>query len=203
MADMIRVLIAEDQKLVSSALATLLSMEEDIEVVAEAGDGQTAIESAMKTLPDIALVDIEMPRRSGLEVTAELTARVPTCKVLILTTFARSGYLKRAIQAGAKGYLLKDAEVSELAAAIRTVQSGGRVMDSNLLLASWEEENPLTPREVDLLRLADTLGTTRELASRVHLSEGTVRNYLSDILSKLGVQTRQEAIRMAQEKGWL
>lgn len=200
---MIRVLIAEDQKLVSSALATLLSMEEDIEVVAEAGDGQTAIESAMKTLPDIALVDIEMPRRSGLEVTAELTARVPTCKVLILTTFDRSGYLKRAIQAGAKGYLLKDAEVNELAAAIRTVHSGGRVMDSNLLLASWEEENPLTPREVDLLRLADTLGTTRELASRVHLSEGTVRNYLSDILSKLGVQTRQEAIRMAQEKGWL
>lgn len=200
---MIRLMIAEDQALVRGALATLLAMEEGIEVVAEAGDGQAAIDLALRERPDVALLDIEMPGQSGLDVVACLARELPTCRCLIVTTFARAGYLQRAVKAGAAGYLLKDAAVSDVASAVRTVHLGGRVMDSQLAAAALTFENPLLPREVDLLRRASQGLTTRELARELFLAEGTVRNYLSDIMAKLGVSSRREAVETARQSGWL
>jgi two-component system response regulator DesR len=199
----IRILIAEDQLLVCEALASLLNMEPDFEVVATAGDGEEAVRLALVHAPDVALVDIEMPKKSGLDVVQELKAKVPGCKTIVVTTFARPGYLQRAVKSGASGYLLKDAQVEEVAAAIRRVHRGEKVMNPSLLMEAWNLENPLSERELEVLRLAAAGLSTREIASACYLSEGTVRNYLSEIMSKLEVETRQEAVRRATERGWL
>jgi two-component system, NarL family, response regulator DesR len=199
----IRILIAEDQLLVCEALASLLNMEQDFEVVATAGDGEEAIRLALLHAPDVALVDIEMPKKSGLEVVQELKAKLPACKTIVVTTFARPGYLQRAVKSGASGYLLKDAQVEEVAAAIRRVHRGEKVMNPTLLMEAWTLENPLSERELEILRLAAAGLSTKEIAAACFLSEGTVRNYLSEIMSKLDVETRQEAVRRATERGWL
>lgn len=196
-------MLAEDQTLVRGALSALLQLEEDMNVVAEAGDGQNAIALALKTQPDIALIDLELPLLSGLEVVKQLAIQLPTCKTLVVTTFARPGYFKRALEAGASGYLLKDAHIEELTTAIRTVYQGGKILTKELLLQAMREENPLTQRELEILLAARRGLTTKEIAQTLFLSSGTVRNYLSEIMSKLQVQTRQDAIRHAEEKGWL
>lgn len=200
---MIRILLAEDQALVRGALATLLDFEDDFAVVATAGDGAEAVKLAMALQPDVALIDIEMPKLSGLEVVEQLRTRVPTCKCIVVTTFARPGYMQRAVKAGACGYLLKDTQVEELAAAIRRIVAGERVMSPALMVAAMESANPLTKREIQVLRLAATGQTTRELARALSLSEGTVRNYLSEVFSKLAASSRQEAIKIAETQGWI
>ncbi len=200
---MIRVLIAEDQKLVLAALSSLLSMEDDILVVANASDGQMAVELALQHRPDVALIDIEMPKQSGLDVVKQLTNQLPTCRCLIVTTFARAGYLQRAVRSGAYGYILKDADVSEIAAAIKTIYHGGKVMDPQLMIEAMASPSPLLQRESELLTLASQGLSTKEMASTLHLSEGTVRNYLSEIMSKLGVASRQAAIDYARQSGWI
>ncbi|QSO51642.1 response regulator transcription factor [Alicyclobacillus curvatus] len=200
---MIRVLIVEDQGLVRGALASLLSLEEDIEVIGEAGDGEEGIRLALRDEPDIALVDIEIPKVSGLDVVETLHRQAPNCRCIIVTTFARPGYLQRAMKAGAMGYMLKDAKVEDLARSIREVYRGGKVINHELMLEAWSQDNPLGDREIVILQLAAQGMATKEIAQSIFLSEGTVRNYLSEIMSKLDVSTRQEAIRMATSKGWL
>ncbi|SIT03646.1 response regulator transcription factor [Alicyclobacillus vulcanalis] len=200
---MIRVLLAEDQGLVSDALATLLTLEGDFDVVAVANDGEEAVVQARAVKPQLALVDIEMPKLSGLEAAERMLRDVPGLGVVLLTTFARPGYLRRALQIGVHGYLLKDGKVEELAAHLRAIVAGQRIFDPALMLAAMETDNPLTPREVDVLRLAREGLSTREMAKRLFLSEGTVRNYLSGALAKLGCDSRHEAIRKADEMGWL
>jgi two-component system response regulator DesR len=200
---MIRVLIAEDQSMVLGALAALLELEVDISVVGRARDGQEALEMALRERPDVLLTDIEMPRMTGLELASELKARGCTAKVVILTTFARGGYLRRALEAGASGYLLKDAPSERLAEAVRRVHQGLRAVDPELALAAWEEPDPLTDRERQVLRLAAEGHSSARIAGEIHLSEGTVRNYLSEAISKLGAENRVEAARIARQKGWL
>jgi two-component system, NarL family, response regulator DesR len=200
---MIRVLIVEDQGLVRGALASLLSLEEDIEVIGEAGDGEEGIRLALQDEPDIALVDIEIPKVSGLDVVETLHRQAPNCRCIIVTTFARPGYLQRAMKAGAMGYMLKDAKVEDLARSIREVYRGGKIINHELMLEAWSQDNPLGDREIVILQLAAQGMATKEIAQSIFLSEGTVRNYLSEIMSKLDVSTRQEAIRMATSKGWL
>jgi two-component system response regulator DesR len=200
---LIRVLIAEDQGMVLGALAALLELEPDIEVVGRARDGQEALEIAGKLRPDVVLTDIEMPRMTGLELAAELKRRGSAARVVILTTFARSGYLRRALDAGAAGYLLKDAPSERLAEAIRRVQAGLRSVDPELAAAAWDDADPLTDRERQVLRLAAEGHPSSRIASELHLSEGTVRNYLSEAISKLGAENRVEAARIARQKGWL
>jgi len=200
---LIRVLIAEDQGMVLGALAALLELEGDIEVVAQAKDGEEALDLAAHHLPDVLLTDIEMPGMTGLELAAAVRKRLPKTRVVILTTFARSGYLRRALSAGAAGYLLKDAPASELAAAVRRVYAGGRAVDPELAAEAWGEPDPLTDRERACLRLAGQGRTSAEIAGQLGLSVGTVRNYLSEAISKLGVGNRVEAARLAREKGWL
>jgi len=200
---MIRVLIAEDQSMVLGALAALLELEPDIEVVGRARDGEEALDLVEKTRPDVVLTDIEMPRRTGLELAAELKRRGSPARVVILTTFARSGYLRRALDAGAAGYLLKDSPSERLAEAIRRVHSGLRSVDPELAAAAWDEADPLTDRERQVLRLAAEGHSSARIASEIHLSEGTVRNYLSEAISKVGAENRVEAARIARQKGWL
>ncbi|MER3553948.1 MAG: DNA-binding response regulator [Meiothermus sp.] len=200
---MIRVLIAEDQGMVLGALAALLELEGDIEVVAQARDGKTALELTQAHVPDIVLTDIEMPSLTGLELAAEIKKLGLGVKVIIVTTFARSGYLRRALEAGASGYLLKDAPSSELADAVRRVYAGGRAIDPALAAEAWGEPDPLTERERKVLKLAGDGGSSAEIAAELGLSEGTVRNYLSEAISKLGASNRVEAARIAREKGWL
>ncbi|HEY0513219.1 MAG TPA: response regulator transcription factor [Thermoanaerobaculia bacterium] len=200
---MIRVLIAEDQGMVLGALAALIELEPDIEVVGRARDGEEALELAAALRPDVVLTDIEMPRRTGLELAAELKRRGNPARVVILTTFARSGYLRRALDAGAAGYLLKDAPSERLAEAIRRVHAGLRAVDTELAAAAWEEADPLTDRERQVLRLAADGQPSARIAAELHLSEGTVRNYLSEVISKLGAENRVEAARIARQKGWL
>lgn len=200
---MIRVVVAEDQRLVRGALAALLDMEDDLQVVAQAEDGEQAVRIAMSLRPDVMLVDIEMPKLSGLEVVAQLARTLPECRTVIVTTFARPGYLQRAISVGASGYVLKDAPLESLANAIRAVYKGEKVFDHHLLVEAWEGGNPLTEREVEVLRALRRGLSTREVASECFLSEGTVRNYVSEILSKLHVENRQEAILAAERKGWI
>jgi two-component system, NarL family, response regulator DesR len=200
---MIRVLIAEDQSMVLGALAALLDLEPDIEVVGRARDGEEALDLVEKTRPDVVLTDIEMPRRTGLELAAELKRRGSPARVVILTTFARGGYLRRALEAGAAGYLLKDSPSERLAEAIRRVHSGLRSIDPELAAAAWEEADPLTDRERQVLRLAAEGHSSARIASELHLSEGTVRNYLSEAISKVGAENRVEAARIARQKGWL
>jgi len=200
---MIRVLIAEDQSMVLGALAALLGLEEDVEVVARARDGREALERARELRPDVVLTDIEMPRMTGLELAAALRQADSPAKVVILTTFARAGYLRRALEAGAAGYLLKDAPAEELAEAVRRVHAGLRAVDPELAAAAWSEPDPLTDRERQVLRLADEGLPNAKIADELHLSEGTVRNYLSEAIGKLGAANRVEAARTARQKGWL
>jgi two-component system response regulator DesR len=201
---LIRVLLAEDQTMVREALASLLALEDDIEVVAQVGRGDEVAAAARAERPDVALLDIEMPGASGLEAAGALRAELPDTRVLILTTFSRPGYLRRAMEQGASGFLLKDAPASELAAAIRRIVAGERIVDPGLAAAALVEgESPLTAREHEVLDAARRHGTVAELAEALHLSPGTTRNHLSAIMGKLGAHSRIEAIRVAEEKGWL
>jgi two-component system response regulator DesR len=200
---MIRVAIAEDQGMVLGALATLLQIEGDISVVSRSKNGADALEAILELKPDIFLTDIEMPEMSGLDVATELKRRRSPTKVIILTTFARAGYLRRALDAGAAGYLLKDMAAEKLADAVRRVQNGLRVIDPELAAEAWVEPDPLTDRERQVLRLAGDGMTSFDIASKLSLSEGTVRNYLSEAISKLGAANRVEAARIARRKGWL
>ena len=200
----IRVVIAEDQAMVLGALAALLEMEDDIEVVARARNGEEALRIVPETRPDVFITDIEMPIHTGLEVAAELKRRNVPVRVIILTTFARAGYLRRALEAGASGYLLKDMPAEQLADAVRRVKSGLRVIDPQLAAEAWSDEpDPLTERERQVLRLAGEGTSTLDVANQLNLSEGTVRNYLSEAISKLGAANRVEAARIARAKGWL
>jgi len=200
---MIRVIVAEDQGMVLGALAALLETEADIDVIALAHDGREAVSLVLEHRPDVLLTDIEMPHLTGLEVAAELKRlKLPT-KVVILTTFARGGYLRRALEAGANGYLLKDSPPDMLANAVRRVHAGLRAIDADLAAEAWSAADPLTDRERQALRFAGEGKTSAEIASTLGLSEGTVRNYLSEAMSKLGASTRVEAARTAREKGWL
>ena len=199
----IRVAIAEDQGMVLGALATLLEIEGDISVVARARNGAEALNAVLTNKPDIFLTDIEMPEMSGLEVAAELKRRSSTTRVIILTTFARAGYLRRALEAGVAGYLLKDMAAEKLADAVRRVQSGLRVIDPELAAEAWVEPDPLTDRERQVLKLAGDGMASFDIAGKLNLSEGTVRNYLSEAISKLGAANRIEAARIARNKGWL
>src|SRR5450755_1698453 len=201
---MIRVLLAEDQAMVRGALAALLSREKDIEVVAEVARGDAVIDAASTSFPDVALLDIEMPGGDGLAAAQALRSALPSCRVVILTTFGRSGYLRRAMDSGAVGFLLKDAPASELASALRRVMNGERVVDPELaLLALSEGNNPLTPREREVLTAALPGISHAEIAARLSLSEGTVRNHLSAAMQKLGTHNRMEAAHLAEQKGWL
>ena len=199
----IRVTIAEDQGMVLGALATLLEIEEDISVIGRARNGTEALNAVLANKPDIFLTDIEMPEMSGLEVAAELKRRRAATRVIILTTFARAGYLRRALEAGVSGYLLKDMAAEKLADAVRRVQSGLRVIDPELAAEAWVEPDPLTDRERQVLRLAGDGMASLDIADKLSLSEGTVRNYLSEAISKLGAGNRIEAARIARTKGWL
>ena len=200
---MIRVVIAEDQAMVLGALAALLGIEPDIEVVGRARDGRQAAALVRELRPDVVLADIEMPEVSGLELAAELKNDGAAARVIILTTFARPGYLRRALEAGAAGYIVKDAPSEKLADAVRRVHRGLRVIDPELAAAAWTEEDPLTDRERQVLRLAEEGLSGPQIASHLDLSEGTVRNYLSAAISKLGVSNRVEATRLARQRGWL
>lgn len=200
---MIRVVIAEDQAMVLGALAALLEIEGDIEVIGRAQDGGEALSICREKKPDVLLTDIEMPQRTGLEVAAALKQEKLPTRVIILTTFARGGYLRRALEAGASGYLLKDSPAEQLANAVRRVSAGGRVVDPELAAEAWSEPDPLTDRERQVLRMAGEGQTSAEIAGLLHLSEGTVRNYLSEAISKLGAGNRVEAARIARDKGWL
>lgn len=193
--------------MVLGALAALLALEGDIEVVGEARGGAEALAQVVELRPDVLLTDIEMPGTSGLELAAQVAEErkrlgLPT-RVVILTTFARAGYLRRALEAGASGYLLKDAPSERLADALRRVVAGGRAVDPELAVEAWSEEDPLTDRERQVLRMAGEGATTAAIATTLGLSEGTVRNYLSEAISKLGAANRVEAARLARSKGWL
>lgn len=200
---MIRVVIAEDQAMVLGALAALLEIEGDIEVTGRAHDGAAALDLCASLHPDVLLTDIEMPKMTGLELAAAVKKSQPSTRVIILTTFARGGYLRRALDAGASGYLLKDSPAEQLANAVRRVNAGGRVVDPELAAEAWTEPDPLTDRERQVLRMAGEGKTSGEIASTLNLSDGTVRNYLSDAISKTGAGNRVEAARRARDKGWL
>jgi len=199
----IRVVIAEDQAMILGALAALLETEPDLEVVGRARNGREALDLVASVKPDIVLADIEMPEMTGLELAAELKRTRFAGRVAILTTFARSGYLRRALEAGVSGYLLKDAPAAALANAIRQIHAGRRFIDPELAAEAWAEADPLTDRERQVLRYAGEGEANAEIASRLSLSEGTVRNYLSEAISKLGASNRTEAARIARHKGWL
>ncbi len=199
----IRVIIAEDQGMVLGALAALLEIEGDISVVGRARNGKDALREVLAQKPDVFITDIEMPEMTGLAVAAELKRRRTGTRVIILTTFARAGYLRRALDAGASGYLLKDMRAEELADAVRRVQQGLRVIDPELATEAWGEPDPLTDRERQVLRLAGDGKASGDIAIDLNLSEGTVRNYLSEAISKLGASNRVEAARIARTKGWL
>jgi two-component system, NarL family, response regulator DesR len=200
---MIRVVVAEDQSMVLGALAALLEIESDIEVVGQARDGVQALELVERMRADVLLTDIEMPVMTGIECASEIARRKWATRVIILTTFARAGYLRRALDAGAAGYLLKDSPADHLANAVRQVHRGGRAVDPELAREAWTERDPLNDRERQVLRLAADGTTSAGIANSLGLSEGTVRNYLSDAISKLGAANRVEAARLAREKGWL
>ena len=200
----IRVLLAEDQGMMRGALALLLGMEDDIDVVAQVADGDAIVGTALRTRPDVALLDIELPGRSGLDAAAELRRECPDCRVLILTTFGRPGYLRRAMEAGAAGFLVKDGPVEELAVAVRQVLTGETVIDPALAAAALSAgPNPLTSRECDVLNASADGATVADIATALHLSESTVRNYLSSAIGKTGTRNRMEALREARQQGWL
>lgn len=200
---MIRILLAEDQAMVRGALTALLSLETDIEVLGAAADGETAWRELQRLAPDLLVTDIEMPGLSGLELAQRIQRHDMPTKVVIVTTFARAGFLRRALDAGVQGYLLKDAPAEELAEALRKVHRGGRAIDPQLALEAWTEQDPLNDRERKVLRLAGEGLSAGEIAAQLGLSQGTVRNYLSEAIGKLGVGNRIEAYRLARQKGWL
>ena len=201
---MIRLLLADDQELIRTALARLLDLEDDLAVVASVANGDDVLPAALRTRPDVALLDVEMPGLDGLAAAALLADRLPTCRSLVLTTFGRPGYLRRAIEAGAAGFLVKDTPVDHLAGAIRRIAAGERVVDPDLAAAALAEgSSPLTPREHDVLATARAQATVAGIAAELFLSEGTVRNYLSAAITKLGARNRAEAVRTATERGWL
>jgi two-component system, NarL family, response regulator DesR len=201
---MIRILLAEDQAMVRGALAALIALECDMEIVAEVGRGDEVVAVARATHPDVALLDIEMPGIDGLSAAAALHAELPTCRILILTTFGRPGYLRQAMENGVSGFLLKDAPSAQLATAIRRVLVGERVVDPQLAMAALSEgNNPLTERERAVLAAATHGTSLAGIAASLSLSEGTVRNYLSVAIQKLGARNRIEAARIAEQKGWL
>lgn len=200
---MIRVLLAEDQAMVRGALAALLRLESDIDVMADVADGESAWREIQRDAPDILLTDIEMPGLTGLELAQRIQRHQLPVKVVIVTTFARAGFLRRALDAGVQGYLLKDAPAEQLAEALRQVQRGGRAIDPQLALEAWGEGDPLSDRERQVLRLAGEGLGAGEIAAQLNLSHGTVRNYLSEAIGKLGVGNRIEAYRLARQKGWL
>lgn len=199
----IRIVLAEDQLMVLGALAALLELETDITVAGTASDGDAAIRLVESLEPDVLLTDIEMPGMTGLEVATEIKRRGLATRVLILTTFARSGYLRRALEAGAAGYLLKDAPVATLADAVRAVHAGRRAIDPDLAADAWGEPDPLTDRERQVLRLAGEGLSNSDIAAQLHLSDGTVRNYLSEAMGKLDATNRISAARAARDRGWL
>ncbi|TXI91208.1 MAG: response regulator transcription factor [Burkholderiaceae bacterium] len=201
---MIKIMLAEDQVMVAGALAALLKLEGDIEVLGQAKNGKEALTMCEQLKPDVVITDIEMPLMTGLELAAEIAERKLPSKVIVLTTFARAGYLKRAMSNGVRGYMLKDAPAEDLAKAIRTVHAGGKAIAPELAMESWGgPQDPLSERERQVLRLAGTGSTSGEIAKVMHLSEGTVRNYLSEAISKLNAKNRVEAYRMARDEGWL
>lgn len=201
---MIRVLLAEDQQMVRGALAALLALEGDIDVVAQVGRGDEVLAAALAARPDVALLDIEMPGLDGISAAEQLRAGLSSCRILILTTFGRPGFLRRAMKAGATGFLLKDAPASQLAEAIRRAMTGQRTVDPALALNALSEgNNPLTEREREVLTASTEVGTIAEIADRLSLSEGTVRNHLSAAIQKVGARNRAEAARLAEDKGWL
>lgn len=200
---MIRILIAEDQRMLRGALASLLDLEDDIKVIGEAGNGEEALKQIGSLQPDLCLMDIEMPVMSGLDVAERIQQLGLPCRIIILTTFARPGFLERAIQAGVQGYLLKDEPSDRLAGAIRRVMNGGREVSPELVFGAAKEINPLTEREREVLKLAATGMNANHIAASLHLSYGTVRNYLSEAFNKLDAKNRIEAVSIAEEKGWL
>ncbi len=200
----IRLLLADDQELVRSALRALLDLEEDFEIVASVGRGDEVTDAAKEHHPDVALLDIEMPGLDGLAAAAVLADQVPSCRVVILTTFGRAGYLRRAMEAGAVGFVVKDAPAEVLAAAIRRVMAGERVVDPQLAAATLATgDSPLTPRERDVLSVARSGASVTDIAATLYLSEGTVRNYLSAAIAKTSARNRLDALRVADERGWL
>lgn len=200
----IRLLIADDQELIRSALCRLLDLEDDLSVVASVGRGDEIVDAALRTHPDVALLDIEMPGIDGLAAAAVLAERVPDCRTLILTTFGRPGYLRRAMESGAAGFVVKDAPIDELTAAVRSVAAGGHVIDPKLAATTLAHgTSPLTRRERDVLVASRSSATVAEIAARLFLSEGTVRNYLSTAIAKAGARNRIEALRTAENAGWL
>jgi two-component system response regulator DesR len=202
--EQIRLLLADDQALVRGALAALLSLEPDLAVVAEVGRGDEVVSAAEKSEPDVALLDVEMPGLDGIAATAALRERLPHCKVLMVTTFGRPGYLRRAMEAGANGFVVKDTPARQLAEAVRRVHAGLRVVDPSLAAETLVAgQSPLTARETEVLRAARAGGTVADLARGLHLSEGTVRNHLSAGIGKTGARTRAEAVRIADQNGWL
>ncbi|MER0465582.1 two-component system response regulator YvfU [Bacillus cabrialesii subsp. cabrialesii] len=200
---MIRLLIAEDQRMLLGALGSLLDLEEDMTVIGQALNGEEALKAILKLEPDVCIMDIEMPVRSGLDVAEELMQKGCRSKVIILTTFARPGYFERAVKAGVHGYLLKDGEIDDLAAAIRKCVEGKRVFSPELTFNMIRDENPLTVREQEILRLAALGKTTKDITLELYLSQGTVRNYISEIIQKLNAKNRTEAASIAEEKGWI
>ncbi len=200
---MIRVLLAEDQAMVRGALTALLGMEDDIDVVGSAPDGEAAWRDLQRLRPDLLVTDIEMPGLGGLELAQRIRRHELPCKVVIVTTFARGGFLRRALDAGVSGYLLKDAPAEDLADALRKVHRGGRAIDPQLALEAWSDADPLNDRERQVLRLAGEGQSAGDIARQLNLSQGTVRNYLSEAIGKLGVANRIEAYRLARQQGWL
>jgi two-component system response regulator DesR len=200
---MITVVLAEDQSLVRGALAALLEMDPDLRVVAQCADGEQALDAILAHDPDVVVTDIEMPKKTGLELAADIQKRKLRTRVIIVTTFGRAGYLRRALEAGVAGYLLKDRPSAELADAVRSVHAGGRAIDPELAADAWNERNPLSERERTVLRLAEDGSTSATIATRLSLSDGTVRNYLSEAIGKVGAANRTEAARLARERGWL
>jgi two-component system, NarL family, response regulator DesR len=201
---MIAVLLAEDQALLRGALAEILDREDDIAVVAQVGRGDEVLPVALRTRPEVALIDIEMPGRDGILCTADLREHLPACRVLVLTVFNRPGYLKRALESGAQGYILKDRAPGDLVRAIRSAAAGDRVIDPQLATSAlYEGASPLSPREREVLALTRRGASVGEIASALSLSRGTVKNHLSIAIQKLGARTRFEAARSAEEKGWL
>ncbi|MBU4465202.1 MAG: response regulator transcription factor [Actinobacteria bacterium] len=200
----IRLLIADDQALVRGALSALLGLESDIDVVAEVGRGDDVLAAAQSALPDVAMLDIEMPGIDGIAAAAQLRAAMPSIRVIIVTTFGRPGYLKRAIRAGAAGFVVKDTPAAQLADAVRRVSQGLRVVDPTLAAESLAQgDSPLTERETDVLSIARTGGSNADIARILHLSEGTVRNHLSAAIGKTGGRNRADAARVAEQNGWL
>lgn len=201
---LINIVLADDEHLVRGAIAALLGLEEDLEVVAEVGRGDLVVDAVREHGAQVAVLDIEMPGATGLEVAAQLRTAVPGCGVVVLTSFGRPGYLRRALAAGARGFLAKDAPVEQLAGAIRKVHEGGRYIDTELAAAAMAGgESPLTDRETEVLRAASDGASVSQIAARLHLSDGTVRNYLSNAIGKTQADNRMAAIRTAQDMGWL